>query len=729
MEAIVSFLPIFLSTIPWLQAHHQLKVYPTLELDWELRIFHKCSVHLVNTAIYKESIYNVAEVSFPLFRSTHYYIRQENEDFYSAALQCNRGQYKPLPNQTSPSQIYHPPPRLTCQVQVFIFPPSCSNWYIEPTTPWSDVVPKSYFDLYNDRFSNETNEISRIERFFVLVSEPQPLKLLNSIFYAVDVDLKSEYEMPLPQIQFKTKIHFEIEPVSGRDRDTYQIRSRYMVSRPNHIERYQCILHEYSADLIRSLGDLEKLEQFQKLSQWDLDCLDCEEYAGKKSIEFTIFKILAPNSTIIKDPISNPFSLFEPQFPNPILIIKEASQKQQLLKFQQGYHFVTCAQPYVDKTWKFIILLQAFDHATWFIILISCIVSGIVVLLILRYKKDKYALLNPTATITFAFNLLLDHHSLVMNKCKWIGGPWLLIVIVLIGGYEGLTIGRITSPDPLRKFDDFQQLVQKRFKIYSQNMFPFSVVQKMPSFLRNYFFKILAESGPNECYVSSFDTYFKQNSISRNPSLIEQIDKLIVRPEGLGEAIKMGRQYYLVYLLKQCQNTALIGDFASVSDMYLALKEKLMYSDAKIGLSFSNSFETVSKSWLFYYVPWSVNTYIRKVNSLAQSGLADLCVNLKREKSARQIRFTELDGVKPLARNGKILIVFYLHGILVLITLVCFLVEIRKKVWAEGKWVCRTFAKFLKRLRRECKCKKRLLNILVTFLCTIMMMNKNAYTQ
>ncbi|CAL8146895.1 unnamed protein product [Orchesella dallaii] len=512
-----------------------------------------------------------------------------------------------------------------------------------------------------------------MERFFILVSEPQPLTLLNSIFYAVDVDLKSRYKKPLPQIQFKTKLYFEIKPVSRRDRDTYQIRSTYMVSRPNHIKRYQCILHEYSANLLSSLGDLEKLEQFPKLSQWQLKCLDCEGYAGKKSVDLTVFKILAPNSTIVRNPTS------KPQFPNPILIIKEASQKQQLLKFQQGYHFVTCAQPYVDKTWKFIILLQAFDHATWFFILISCIGSGIVVLLILRYKKDKYALLNPTATITFAFNLLLDHHSLVMNKCKWIGGPWLLIVIVLIGGYEGLTIGRITSPDPLRKFDNFQQLVQKRFRIYSQNMFPFSVVQKMPSFMRNEFFKNLAESGPNEYYRSSFDTYFKQNSISLNNYLIEQIDKLIVRPEGLGEAINMGRQYYLVYLLQQCQNTAVIGDFDSVSDMYLALKKRLIYSDTKIGLSFSRSFETVSKSWLFYYVPWSVNTYIRKVNSLAQSGLADLWVNLKREKSDRQIRSTELAGVKPLARNGKILIVFYLHGILVLIALVSFLVEIRKK--------------------------------------------------
>ncbi|CAL8146841.1 unnamed protein product [Orchesella dallaii] len=738
-ETIFQFL-ILLASIPGLQ-FQQLQSENAISLSKDLLMFEHCSVHLVNTAIFGKSPYNVEPLSIPLVRSTYYY---KKSNHWATGVECNDEIYSLAPDQGfnfTPTSL---PPRLTCQVEIYITPPSCSRFSIDSAVSWNEVVPESHFDFVNENLGSFSLEINRLGRFFILVSKALTSMALNSIFYVIDMKYGTYSEAritpgnaflipkPKPQVQFKTKLYFKIR--RSFYNDGQEIESTFLVSRPgkpSSPSRYECLLRRYSPLFVANPTMLAFMEQFPDYSEWKLLCYTCYQngdssiplgrsaipgdlrgwtYKSKFPVEAALLQmIILPNSTIR---IGTGFDEFLSQprvvFPSPQLVISGGTETQQQMSFKQGYHFVTCSphrHSMFTSVTSIIFLVQAFDGRSWFCILISCVGSGIAMLLILRHKKDKFALLNPTAVLVFAFNLLLDHHSGVLNKSKFIGGTWLFMVIILVCCYEGKTVQQIIAPPYIKPTTSFGQIFYNHFNIYSHNV---DTLNESPhalnSILKNNIIDIDKEAG--SLYRSNFEEYFVRGQDFHSYGFKQRIYETIMRPRNFEEAIAMHHSGYFVNILERCDNDAYIGDFDSAVNMYLELKRRLHGYQAIV---FSTSFQEVSKSWLFYNIPLPVNKYEGKVRFFSQSGVADLWVNWNRKRffseMARNRRENELPAVVTM--GGKILIIFCLYGILLLISILCYIVEIRRQIWGEIKWICRTFWGFGKRLRRECSICKR----------------------
>ncbi|CAL8146838.1 unnamed protein product [Orchesella dallaii] len=657
------------TSIPGCQ-FQQLPSENALSLSKELAIFEHCSVDLVNTAIFGKSPYNVEPLSIPLVRSIYYYKKERNRR--ARGVKCNNVIYSLAPDQGFNFTRRSLPPRFTCQVEIYITPPSCSNLLIKPTVYWNQVVPKSHFDFVNENLGSYSHEINRLGRFFILVSNTLTSMALNSIFYVVDMKYETYSEAgnlflipkPKPQVQFKTKLYFKIR------RSFYnggqEIESTFLVSRPGNPSspsRYECLFQRYSPFFIANPTMLAFMEQFPDYSEWKLLCYTCYQngdssiplgkseipgdlrgwtYKSKFPVEAALLQmIISPNSTIR---IGRSFVEFLPQpgveFPSPQLIISGGTETQQQMSFKQGYHFVTCSRPRHSKFTSIasiVFLIQAFDGRSWFCILISCVGSGIAMLLILRHKKDKFALLNPTAVLVFAFTLLLDHHSGVLNKSKFIGGTWLFMVIILVCCYEGNTVQQIIAPPYIKQTTSFEQTFYNHFSIYSHNV---DTLNESPdalnSILKNNIIDIDKEAG--SFYRSNFEEYFVGVRAPYNLlyGFKQMIYETIMRPRNFEEAMAMHHSGYFVNILERCDNDAYIGDFDSAVNMYLELKRRLQGYQAIV---FSTSLQEVSKSWLFYNIPWPVNKYEGKVRFFSQSGVADLWINWNRKRF-----FSETDG-------------------------------------------------------------------------------------
>ncbi|CAL8146844.1 unnamed protein product [Orchesella dallaii] len=643
-ETIFQFL-VLLASIPGFQ-FQQLQSENALSLSKELLMFEHCSVHLVNTAIFGKGPYDVEPLSIPLVRSTYSYKKRNR---WATGVECNDVIYSLAPGQGFNFIPTSLPPRLTCQVEVYITPPSCSSFFIDSAVSWNEVVPESHFDIVNENLGSYIHEINRLGRFFILVSKALTSVALNSIFYVVDMKYGtySEGGNLFSQVQFQTKLYFKIH------RSFYgggqEIESTFLVSRPGNPlspSRYECLLQRYSPVFVANHTMLAFMQQFPDYSEWKLLCYTCYQngdssipvgrseipsnlrgwtFNSKFPLEAALLQmIISPNSTIRIGTGFDEF-LHQPgvEFPSPQLVISGRAETQQQMSFKQGYHFVTCSPARHSKftsVTSIIFLVQAFDDRSWFCIIISCVGSGIAMLLILRHKKDKFALLNPTVILVFAFNVLLGHNSVVLNKSKFIGGTWLFMVIILVTSYKGKTVGQEIAPPYIQKTTSSKQIIYNGFNMYSHNV---ATLNESPHVL-NLIVENNVVKDAGSFYRSNFEEYFVRGSYFRMDYFKQMIYETMMRPQNFGEAMAMHHSEYFVNILERCGNDAYMGDFDSAVNMYLELKSKVPSNQAIV---FSTSLEEVSKSWLFYNIPWPVNKYDGKVRFFSQSGVADLWVN------------------------------------------------------------------------------------------------------
>ncbi|CAL8146709.1 unnamed protein product [Orchesella dallaii] len=646
-----------------------------LRLNQELTVFEQCSVHLITPKLQTKKPtlktpigenFNVEPLSFPvlhvnyLYRENHMVIGKNDE-----GLLCGNVRFRLHPNQTF-GFLSILSPRLTCDVQIYIAPLSCSTWNINVNFPGrSHVIPYS---------RNRLDDAYRSRRYFILVSSQQQNadveRIETSIFFGIDTRLP--YGKSL--VQFRTKLYFKLELIPNSESTEYHVKSSYVVSSPSSIEssneRYH--FHKYDYKEVSTLAEIEVLEKFPQSNSWIISCLHCNQTFMQQSIgtaevsllkwkeiksptDLILLHILSPNFTNTLKYLGNPsfiFDLSNSQLLNPQLFLLEGDSKvgddkiRQLIEFQQGYHFVTCAVPEQNQIVKMIILVSAFDMKIWFSILFSCVISGIALLLILRHKKDKYAKLNPVSTFLFAFDLLLDHHCKAMDKCRFIGGSWLLVVIVLIVGYEGWTIEILTKPNQPRRYESFHELKSSRFSFYSPNMKNLRKPHKFKeSYYRSHFEKIFHswwDLGENFKYIGS----------------------RIAKPESFEEAkeMKEGPDYFSNKLKRCANNDAFIGSYDDAMETYLRLKDQVRENRSYLTIS-KHSLRTVRRPWFFYNVPWSADLFTKRVHSLMHSGITDLWNAWKMRINTWEVLTkgaVHKIEVKSLAMSGNI-VVTYLH--------------------------------------------------------------------
>ncbi|CAL8146712.1 unnamed protein product [Orchesella dallaii] len=674
----------------------------TLNLNKELLIFEECSIHLVVTEIHDKKISSNDEIQIepipiPIVRSTYIYKHTQGG---KSGIQCGRKKNLFLaPNQGFKFPA-SPPPNILCDVQIYVVPFECKSWNIEPGGRWDILVPRSHVDFHIDSaLKNQAGEFFRVGRYFILVSgstSPSKTKsMINNIFFLVDTECETcpEPFWYTPKVHFMTKLYFEAKC----SRSCCEIVSTSIASHPIQRSTGRYSLQQYFSKVYRYPQEIENFEQYPKSNSWEVDCLKCAQYLQIASsmpkidgnqmplrewkewipVEIILLQILSPNSTII-DPMEiepylyvNPLS---PRLPHPMLFTGhgEGGIKKQVMELNQDYHFVTCAGREQNKILSIIFLISAFDLPIWFFILISCITSGIALLLILKHRRDKHAELNPVATFLFAFDLLLDHHNRVMTKCRPICGTWLLVVIVLICGYEGLTTRTLTMPKPLKTWTFIEEIVNKGFKLYSQ----YEYVEKYSPVIEN----------------------------AVDNRLFLMINKTLVRAKNNLEAMKMEKLAYFFNIIGKCDEVAFLGELQSALETHkeLEMKTKTVVKHQQ-RLILSKPFARVSKPWFFYNIPWPVDVYSKRIHTLIHSGIADLWNLWKIRVLKWRFRNDRMSkvNVKVLTLQDSIAVVFCLYGIMLGISGVGFIIEMRSMLWAQIIWVTFTLKIFVKRLRKE----------------------------
>ncbi|CAL8146697.1 unnamed protein product [Orchesella dallaii] len=660
----------------------------------ELGIFCNCSLHIVTAAVPtknpgEHAQYYLDSLSFPVVLSTFYYepvlyerdMETKNEDVSRNEQQqpngilCNGHTTQLKTNQTLPVLIA-PQPKINCEVLVYLTPPTCKTWITNSKrTRWHSFMPRLNLKSYPG-FQYNAEEIYRTGRFFILVSHMQKslIKSINSsIFHVVDTNCdvcspEPLYSFTTSLVLFKTKLFFEIKPLPEKNK--YHIDFTYIVSRPNEYFQGEYQMAQYISQKFNNPTEIEKIESFPKSSSWKLVCPDCrpirpkdghivslkDKKLEKHPIESVLLQILSPNSTIKHSSSSLDFFLTDEttlQFPLATLIIEavDTDMIKQVIEFQQSYYFVTCASPGENHMMRMILLVSAFDGKTWLCMGISCVGSGFALLLIMKQREEKFTKLNPVATFLFAFDLLLDHHSRLLNKCRFIGGTWLLVVIVLIAGYEGLTTGILTKPNEPEKFTSINQLILRGINIHIRSQYVWRGLNRWSNGM---------------------------------------IKESIVMPRNQTEVVAMMQPQYLLNTLGHCEKDVFIGDYESALELYLHLKPRRCSSPIKFRhLTLSQRrFSPLPQVWLFYNVPWSADVYSKRMHSLMQSGMVELWTEWRtRVRTWALTRHATLEqkqgAVVVLSMEGNVVVVFYLYVILIGISIMWGVVETRAKAWND----------------------------------------------
>ncbi|CAL8146703.1 unnamed protein product [Orchesella dallaii] len=648
---------VFLATLQDVIPHTLLD--PTLRFRQELDIFRSCSTHLMTTEIQNKNgesqgSYNIEPIHIPLLRSTYQFRESRGT---KTGVTCNNMEMQVVNNESS-DFLSIPFSRLTCEVQIYLTPSTCRTLTVSPYETWSSLIPAETY---------RGEHIYRAGRFFILASTFKSTHHLQSldkgIFFLVDtMCLACPMSWGGDIAKSMTKIYFQIE--FSHEWNEYQVETTFIVF-PIYSEGRREIKYEllaYSSRRFIKSNEIENLVPDSLSSKWFLVCPTCQYYrpgirnsfANQMPLEYKLLKILSPNSTIniiryrfrVNSGISSVLT--------PRLETHVRHNIRQLLELKDDLHFVTCAAPAPEGSRIFI--ESSFDKKSWLAIFLSCVVSGLAMLFILRCRKDKFAKVNPLPTFLFAFELLLDHHSRVINKCRFIGGAWMLAVIILVGGCGGCNFQGIVSPSMPLSFRDMRDLISNGIKMHILN--PLHILL-------------------NGMWHESIDM------IREGLSNEEGIDK------NLGE------------IMAQCDRDAFIGNFETVKHV-----SKIMEMNPHVKLVLlSRPLGTVSEPWIFYNIPWSRNTFVNKVHSLIHSGL--LTFFISREAQDDGDGGEQKSGfIKALTmandNGGGIWLLIYACGVLLGVSGFLFVVEVRKQIWRESKWFCRTFLKFLKRLRRDC---------------------------
>ncbi|CAL8146700.1 unnamed protein product [Orchesella dallaii] len=649
---------VFLATLQDVIANTLLD--PTLQFRQELDIFRRCSTHLMTTEIQNKNggsqgSYNIEPLDIPLLRSRYQF--RESKDT-KTGVTCNKMEMQVVHNGSS-DFLSIPLSRLTCEAQIYLTPSTCHTWTVSPYETWNSLIPaKSY---------NMGEPIYREGRFFILVSTFKSRHYLESldksIFFLVDTTCLA-CSMYGDVVQSMTKIYFHIE--FSHEQNEYWVESTFIVFPKYSIGLLQ-IKYEflaYSSHRFSKANEIENMVPDSLSSKWFLDCPTCQHYqrgirnpfSNRMPLGYKLLQIISPNSSIIM--IDYDFSINSKisYVLTPRLATYAGKNILQLLEYKDNLYFVTCAVQ--DSTeGSRILIASSFDKKTWLAIFLSCVASGLAMLYILRYRKDKFAKLNPLPTFLFAFDTLLYHNSRVIDKCRFIGGAWMLAVVVLVVGCAACNFQGKVSPTTDLKFHDVGDLVSNGIQIHILNPL-----------------RMLLDG----MWYESIDM------IERGLSNQESMNKNDLRK-----------------VMAQCDRDAFIGKSETVQRVSKTLE---MNPRVKI-VSLSRPLGTLSEPWIFYNIPWSRNTFVNRVHSLIHSGLLTFFISRKAEDDSGGLgQKSGFNKALTMADDdeGGIWVLIYACGVLLGVSGFVFGIEVRKQIWIESKWFCRTFLKFLKRLKRDC---------------------------
>ncbi|CAL8143377.1 unnamed protein product [Orchesella dallaii] len=133
--------------------------------------------------------------------------------------------------------------------------------------------------------------------------------------------------------------------------------------------------------------------------------------------------------------------------------------------FNHAVHFITCAPTQTPGFLSIIGYISAFDIATWLMLMISGLGSGLLLHRVMWKKQE--VLKSDWYPVSFVFNVLLGQATKYIRMEKWIGGCWILVGVVISFFYQGENINRLTAPILPKSMDTFDELLKSNLTIDS----------------------------------------------------------------------------------------------------------------------------------------------------------------------------------------------------------------------------------------------------------------------
>ncbi|CAL8140179.1 unnamed protein product [Orchesella dallaii] len=654
------------------------RMWEKLVLNKELAMFEACSVHLVIEEIQylvgkgKSIIrsYELEPLNFPIIISNPRYIilGAQHIGRVSHSMTCDG---RPIVMNGPKFLFYAPPdPRSSCFVRVHIDPSGCKDL------------------RYRGFLKTSSGSISPIyHRLSATYLNPVfDQKLLHAIEVGLDSIHfeKSMSEAVSGEMDFKIFksglifIHVEIQKKRSHYRrlgHAHYFLAKYMMS-PTCWEYREAV--KYSDGDISDLWFTYFRRVFQKITvTTETNWKYFESLQSKCSSGIPMYAGVKDLDNMEKDH-------------QDVRTWKEggivAASEIVYNSIDDAAHFITCAPTQVPGFLSLVGYISSFDLATWLMLLVTGLGSGVLLQTILwkAQKVSKY----DWYPATFVLNVLLGQGTPFIHLSRLIGGCWILSGIVISFFYQGENINRLTAPLSPKNMETFEELLKSNFTIHSveSNKILLQEIHHVATYAElrgpKYVEKFLKDYKKKYSKIVQYWVLFTQLFYFNNRNLTlkqinEKLTGRLIVPRTYEEMVEQLNEDYLYDIIQKCGFEAIIDRQVNIKAIETRLKSGGVRK-SKIAIS-KSPYGFLSESWMFQEIPWPPTPFLIKVRSLLQSGLVpwwrSWVVRYKSWNSTVVNAQDSIQSVKPLSTNDNFEVVFYIHSVVIAISVLVLLAE------------------------------------------------------
>lgn len=409
---------------------------------------------------------------------------------------------------------------------------------------------------------------------------------------------------------------------------------------------------------------------------------------GQPELEMKFLNLLFPNSTFTLDP-SLVLVLPTLNIYNGIRPLLYSANK-----LIHGYFFITCANIVEIGGLSLKGYVSAFDKTTWICLGMSSLTTALILVRVLHRMKLRNS-------IVLSLFVLLEQGCLgaFPKNFRWVTGVWILAGIVLSNIYKGDNITSLTAPLPSFKLERFEQLLARNFSYFmapnAMKMQHWKEFMTLKSIARNLNLSIGLNRKTfnfdsvtlHKEYVSTINSQFLTlNNQSRQ--LVDVISRNMYSPKNLAQYSYFLDPGFFLARLAKCNKQAFIGHFEVIQLMAHTLSKILKPRSQKNTVSMSKDpLSNGTVVWNIYQVRFPASHFFIRYHSLWQSGLVGFWETWNTRIVTRESYIAkahddyEAKQPKKLDFEDNVIVVFYLYGLLALVSLLLLWKETRHLVF------------------------------------------------
>ncbi|CAL8140183.1 unnamed protein product [Orchesella dallaii] len=693
-------------------------MWEKLVLNKELAMFETCSVHLVIEEIQylvgkgKSIIrsYELEPLNFPIIISNPRYIilGPQHIGRVSHIMTCDG---RPIVMNGPKFLFYAPPdPRKSCFVRIHIDPSGCKDLRYRGFLKTSSGSVSPIYHRLSATYLNPVFDQKLLHAIEVgldyihfeksmseAVSGEMDFKIFKSglIFIHVEIQKKRSHYRRLAHansvLYFAEHLYkergFSVSPplrfVIGIEysEEAHSFHSKYIMS-PTCWEYREAV--KYSDGDISDLWFTYVRRVFQKITlttetNWKSSRRKKLGKGKDSNVHSAIIQVLFKNVSLATEPPEG--GIVYTPFTKTI-----AASEIVYNSIDDAAHFITCAPTQVPGFLSLVGYISSFDLATWIMLLVTGLGSGLLLQTIL-WKAQKVSKYDWYPT-TFVLNVLLGQGTQFIHLSRLIGGCWILSGIVISFFYQGENINRLTAPLFPKNMETFEELLKSNLTIHSveSNKILLQEIQHVATYAElrgpKYVEKFLKDYKKKYSKIVQYWVLFTQLFYFNNRNLTlkqinEKLTGRLIVPRTYEEMVEQLNEDYLYDIIQKCGFEAIIDRQVNIKAIETRLKSGGVRK-SKIAIS-KSPYGFLSESWMFQEIPWPPTPFLIKVRSLLQSGLVpwwrSWVVRYKSWNSTVVNAQDSIQSVKPLSTNDNFEVVFYIHSVVIAISVLVLLAE------------------------------------------------------